>query len=267
MTVAQRTDLPVVILGGGVMGGALASGLLARGWSRVSVVEASEARRAELGLIEGLKVSSEASEVVPGAAVLALVVKPKDAAGALDTVGDLLDDGALVMSMCAGVPIGALAAHLPDRTPIVRVMPNTPAQIGLGMSALSAGEWVGADHLDLATRLMQAVGEAIVLPEALQDAVTAVSGSGPAYVFHLAEAMIEAGVQLGLTRDQASQLVRQTILGSAHLLAAGEHPTVLRERVTSPGGTTAAAIRELEAHGVRAAVADAIWAAHDRSRG
>ena len=116
-------------------------------------------------------------------------------------------------------------------------------------------------------RLMGAVGEVLVLPESRQDAVTAVSGSGPAYLFYLAEAMIEAGVQLGLTREQSGILVRQTLLGSAQLLAMGEHPAVLRERVTSPGGTTAAAIRQFDAHAVKAAVSDAIWAAHDRSRG
>ena len=141
------------------------------------------------------------------------------------------------------------------------------AQVGAGMAALSPNQAVADDQLQLAVRLMGAVGRVIVLPEALQDAVTAVSGSGPAYVFYLAEAMIEAGVQLGLTRQQSDELVRQTILGSAQLLAGGEHPAVLRERVTSPGGTTAAAIRQLDAHAVRAAISAAVWAAHDRSRG
>lgn len=267
-----RTEAPVVIIGGGVMGGAIASGLVADGWTNVSVVEASPERRVQLAENPGLRVVGELAEVIQGASVLALVVKPKDAPGVLDRVTALLSVThldqpiPLVMSMCAGVPIAALAAHLPPGTPIIRVMPNTPAQIGAGMAALSAGEGVDAERLGLATALMKAVGETIVLPESLQDAVTAISGSGPAYVFYLAESMIEAGVQLGLTREQAGTLVRQTILGSAQLLGAGEHPAVLRERVTSPGGTTAAAIRQLDAHAVRAAVADAIWAAHDRSR-
>ena len=145
--------------------------------------------------------------------------------------------------------------------------PLTPAQIGAGMAVLSPNSSVTGEQLELAARLMGAVGEVLVLPESRQDAVTAVSGSGPAYLFYLAEAMIEAGVQLGLTREQSGILVRQTLLGSAQLLAMGEHPAVLRERVTSPGGTTAAAIRQFDAHAVKAAVSDAIWAAHDRSRG
>lgn len=264
---APNADLPVVIIGGGVMGGALASGLVADGWTDVSVVEASPERRTQLAGNPGLRVTGELGDVVRDAAVVALVVKPKDATAVLDQVSQYLGEDALVMSMCAGVPIATLAAHLPQGTPVIRVMPNTPAQIRAGMAALSPGDTVDDGQLELATRLMKAVGESIVLPESLQDAVTAISGSGPAYVFYLAEAMIEAGVQLGLTRDQAGQLVRQTILGSAQLLAAGEHPAVLRERVTSPGGTTAAAIRELDAHAVRAGIADAIWAAHDRSRG
>lgn len=263
---SQGTDQPVVVIGGGVMGGAIAAGLVADGWTKISVVEASPERRAQLAANPGLRVSAEAGDVVAGASVVALVVKPKDATAVLDQICQHLDEQTLVMSMCAGVPIATLAAHLPSQTAIIRVMPNTPAQIGAGMAALSAGVFVDEAQLEVATRLMRAVGEVIVVPESLQDAVTAISGSGPAYVFYLAESMIEAGVQLGLTRDQASQLVRQTILGSARLLAMGEHPAVLRERVTSPGGTTAAAVRQLEAHGVRAGIADAIWAAHDRSR-
>lgn len=259
--------MSVVVVGGGVMGGALASGLVRDGWTRVGVVEAVPDRRAQLADELGIPVSGELADLVPGAKVLVLAVKPKDAGAVLDQASDLIEPGALVLSICAGVTITELAGHLPTGTPIVRGMPNTPAQVGAGMAALSPNPAVGDDQLRTAVRLMGAVGRVIVLPESLQDAVTAVSGSGPAYVFYLAEAMIEAGVQLGLTRQQADQLVRQTILGSAQLLAGGEHPAVLRERVTSPGGTTAAAIRQLDAHAVRAAVSDAVWAAHDRSQG
>lgn len=259
--------MPVVVVGGGVMGGAIASGLVRDGWRQVVVVEAMPARRAELAAEAGLTVVGEWGQVATAAEVVVLAVKPKDAGAALDELAPSLGSGTMVLSVCAGVTLAALAAHLPDATPIVRVMPNTPAQIGLGMAVLSPNPAVSDQQLDLASRLMAAVGEVITLPESLQDAATAVSGSGPAYVFYLAEAMIEAGVQLGLTRDQAGKLVRQTVLGAAALLATGEHPAVLRERVTSPGGTTAAAIRELEAQAVRGAVSDAIWAAHDRSRG
>ncbi|MGB3954088.1 MAG: pyrroline-5-carboxylate reductase [Brooklawnia sp.] len=261
------STLPVVVVGGGVMGGALASGLVRDDWTRVSIVEALPERRAQLADELGVPVSAELADLLPGAAVLVLAVKPNHAAAVLDQAFDLIEPGTLVLSICAGVTIAELADHLPAGTPIVRAMPNTPAQVGAGMAALSANQAVTDDQLQLAVRLMGAVGRAIVLPESLQDAVTAVSGSGPAYVFYLAEAMIEAGVQLGLTRQQSDELVRQTILGSAQLLAGGEHPAVLRERVTSPGGTTAAAIRQLDAHAVRAAISAAVWAAHDRSRG
>lgn len=263
----QHTSAPVVIIGGGVMGGAIASGLVDQGWTQVSVVEANPERRAELQQQGGLKVTGEVSEVLADAAVVALLVKPVDATKVLDQISGQLPPDALLMSMCAGVRIETLSEHLPAGTPVVRVMPNTPAQIGAGMAALSPNEQVATDQLELARELMGAVGDAIVVPESAQDAVTALSGSGPAYVFYLAEAMVEAGVQLGLTRADADRLTRQTILGSAQLMAGGEHPTVLRERVTSPGGTTAAAIRQLDAHAVRAGVSAAIWAAFERSRG
>lgn len=261
------STVPVVVIGGGVMGGAIASGLVRDGWTQVSVVEAAAARRAQLATEPGLTVSAALDDVVQGAQVVVLAVKPADATAALDQAARALPAGVLVLSVCAGVTLATLADHLPAGTPIVRVMPNTPAQIGAGMAVLSPNTAVTGEQLDLASWLMGAVGEVLVLPESRQDAVTAVSGSGPAYLFYLAEAMIEAGVQLGLTREQSGVLVRQTLLGSAQLLALGEHPVVLRERVTSPGGTTAAAIRQLDAHAVKAAVGDAIWAAHDRSRG
>ncbi len=260
-------DTRVVIIGGGAMGGAIAQGLAASGWTQVSVVEAVAERRAQLAANAALQVTDDPAAVVPGARVVVLLVKPKDAPAALDQLRAHLAPDAVLVSMCAGVPIARVAEHLPAGTPIVRVMPNTPAQVGAGMAVLSPAPGVADADLALAVELVGAVGATIVLPETMQDAATALSGSGPAYIFYVAEAMIEAGVQLGLTRDQASLLVNQTILGAGQLLVAGEHPSVLRERVTSPGGTTAAALRELDAHAVRAAFADAVWAAHDRSRG
>ncbi len=256
----------MTIIGGGVMGGAIATGLVADGWARISVVEASAERRAELARTPGLHVVASAAEELGSAQVVALVVKPGDAAGVLDQIAGQLSRGVLVMSMCAGIGLRVLAGHLPPGTPLIRVMPNTPAKVGAGMAVLSPNEHVSQEQLQLGIRLMSAVGAAIVLPESAQDAVTAISGSGPAYVFYLAEAMIEAGVQLGLSRADADQLTRQTIIGAGALLARGEHPGVLRERVTSPGGTTAAAVRQLDANAVRAGIADAAWAAFERSR-
>ena len=264
---AAPSPTRVAIIGGGAMGGALACGLAGNGWTGVRVVEALPGRRAELAEMGGFAVTGELAEAVDGAEVVCLLVKPKDVGTALAQLSRLLAEGTLVSSMCAGVSLATLAAGLPTGTPIVRVMPNTPAQVGKGMSVLSPGETVSTDQLELAVSVLGAVGRTMVLPESLQDAATAVSGSGPAYVCYLAEAMIEAGVQLGLTRGQATELVVGTIEGSGALLAGGQHPTLLRESVTSPGGTTAAAIRQLDAHGVRGAVSDALWAAHDRSRG
>lgn len=254
----------VVIIGGGAMGGSIATGLTTAGWDDVHVVEANPVRRAELAA-SGLDVTDHPGEVIEGADAVAVLVKPKDVDAALEELAPRLPAQAVVCSMAAGVSLDRLGAHLPDGVGIVRIMPNTAARVGYGMAALSANRHVTAAQLELARAIMDAVGTSVVVEERLQDAVTAVSGSGPAYLFYVAEAMIEAGVQLGLPRDVADTLTRQTILGSAHLLATGEHPSILRENVTSPGGTTAAALAELDSHAVRAGIAAAVRAAHDVS--
>ena len=165
-----------------------------------------------------------------------------------------------------GVPTARIEAALPAGVPVVRVMPNTPALVDEGMSVLSAGAHAGEEHLDEAEALLAAVGQVRRVPESQQDAVTALSGSGPAYFFYLVEAMVDAGILLGLPRALAADLVVQTALGAAVMMRdSGEHPVQLREAVSSPGGTTVAAIRELERHGVRAALMAAIEAAHARS--
>jgi pyrroline-5-carboxylate reductase len=171
------------------------------------------------------------------------------------------------VSLAAGVDTASIESQLPEGVAVVRVMPNTPAQVDEGMAAISPGTHAQPEHLERVTAILSATGRVVTVPERYQDAVTALSGSGPAYLFFVVEAMIEAGVHLGLPRDIATELVVQTMLGSAKLLReTGEHPTVLRERVTSPGGTTAAAVRVLEDHKVRAAFLGAIEAARDRSR-
>jgi pyrroline-5-carboxylate reductase len=168
--------------------------------------------------------------------------------------------------LAAGIPTRAIEKHIPDGVAVVRVMPNTPALVDEGMAAISAGTHCDDDHLATAEALLSTTGRVVRVPEKQQDAVTAISGSGPAYLFFVVEAMIEAGVHLGLPRTTATELVVQTVVGSAKLLReTGTHPTVLREQVTSPGGTTAAAIRELEDHKVRAAFITAMEAARDRS--
>jgi len=173
----------------------------------------------------------------------------------------------LAVSFLTIVPTGRIEAALPAGVPVVRVMPNTPALVDEGMSVLSAGAHAGEADLDEAEALLAAVGRVRRVPESQQDAVTALSGSGPAYFFFLVEAMVDAGILLGLPRALAAELIVQTAIGSAKMLRdSGEHPVQLREAVTSPGGTTIAAIRELESAGVRAAFLNAIQAAMTRAR-
>jgi pyrroline-5-carboxylate reductase len=250
------------------MGETLLSGLLRSGWTADQIVATDRRPERHTELVERYGVAmAENDEAVAEADTVILVVKPQDMATLLDEIRDSLKPDTLVVSLAAGVDTASIEARLPDGVAVVRVMPNTPAQVDEGMAAISAGAHSDETHLDRVTAILSATGRVVTVPERYQDAVTAISGSGPAYLFFVVEAMIEAGVHLGLPRDIATQLVVQTMLGSAKLLReTGEHPTVLRERVTSPGGTTAAAVRQLEDHKVRAAFLGAMEAARDRSR-
>lgn len=260
--------MSVAILGAGVMGESLLSGLLRSGYQPADLLVSSRRPERALELTDryGVEAVSNA-EAAKRADTLVLCVKPQDMGGLLDSIAPLMNSGQLVVSLAAGVTTAAIERRLPDGLPVVRVMPNTPALVDEGMAAISGGSSAREEHLQIATDLMSSTGRVIRVPEKQQDAVTAVSGSGPAYLFFVVEAMIEAGVHLGLPRSTATELVVQTVVGSAKLLReTGEHPTVLREQVTSPGGTTAAAIRQLEDHAVRAAFLTALEAARDRSR-
>jgi pyrroline-5-carboxylate reductase len=259
---------PLAILGAGVMGETVLSGLLRAGWHSDQIVATDRRleRQLELTTRYGIKML-ENTEAVAEAETVILVVKPQDMNDLLNEISQSIKPGALVVSLAAGVDTAFIESRLPEGVAVVRVMPNTPAQVDEGMAAISPGSHSNQDHLDRVTQILSATGRVITVPERYQDAVTAISGTGPAYLFFVVEAMIEAGVHLGLPRDTATELVVQTMLGSAKLLReTGEHPTVLRERVTSPGGTTAAAVRELEDHKVRAAFLRAMEAARDRSR-
>ena len=258
----------LAILGAGVMGETVLSGLLRAGWQPDQIVATDRRpeRQVELTAKYGIKMM-ENTEAVADAETVILVVKPQDMGDLLDELADVITPATLVVSLVAGVDTAYIESALVDGVAVVRVMPNTPAQVDEGMAAISPGSHSSQDHLDRVTAILSATGRVLTVPERYQDAVTAISGSGPAYLFFVVEAMIEAGVHLGLPRDTATELVVQTMLGSAKLLReTGEHPTVLRERVTSPGGTTAAAVRQLEDHKVRAAFIGAIEAARDRSR-
>jgi len=256
----------LAIIGGGKIGEALLSGLVRRGGpDGILVCERHPERAAELAERYGVPAVG-LEEAATRARVLLLAVKPQDIGSLLGRLGDVVDPGHLVVSVAAGVPTTTIEAALSDGVPVVRVMPNTPALVDEGMSVLSAGAHADEAHLDEAETLLAAVGRVRRVPEGQQDAVTALSGSGPAYFFYLVEAMIDAGILLGLQRELAADLIVQTALGAAVMLRdSGEHPVQLREAVTSPGGTTIAAIRELERHGVRAALIAAIEAAHARS--
>jgi pyrroline-5-carboxylate reductase len=257
----------LAIIGGGKIGEALLSGLIRRGGpDGILVCERSPERAAQLAERYGVP-AVELADAAARARVLLLAVKPQDIDVLLARLAGVVDDGHLVVSVAAGVPTTRIEAALPPGTPVVRVMPNTPALVDEGMSVLSAGSNAGEPHLDEAEALLAAVGRVRRVPESQQDAVTALSGSGPAYFFYLVEAMIDAGILLGLPRAVAAELIVQTAVGSAKMLKeSDEHPVVLREAVMSPAGTTISAIRVMEDHGVRAAMLAALEAARDRSR-
>ncbi len=259
----------VGLLGAGVMGEAILAAVLRGGTPAdlVTVAEPGAERAAVVAATHGVRTDLTPAQVAAVSETVIVAVKPKDVPDLLTAIGPHLRPGALVVSVAAGVTTDAMAERLPAGTPVVRVMPNTPAVVGHGAAAVCAGGAAGEQHLEAVVRLLAATGLVIRVTEADMDAVTAISGSGPAYVFYLVDALAEAGVLLGLTRSQSLDLARATFLGAAQMLVqTGEHPTVLRERVSSPGGTTVAALRQLDAHGVRAAVIAAAEAARDRSR-
>jgi pyrroline-5-carboxylate reductase len=251
----------LLIVGGGRMGEALLGGLRAAGRTGLAVAEVAAARRSELEAAHPGVLVAEAP--VPAASAV-LAVKPGDVPDAARAVAAAGCER--VLSVAAGVTTEAIEAAGGGRLRVVRAMPNTPALIGAGAAAISPGSAAGEDDLAWAEEILGAVGTVVRVPEKLLDAVTGLSGSGPAYVFLVAEAMAEAGVLAGLPRDVAETLAFQTLLGSARLLAEDPEPARLRAAVTSPGGTTAAGLRELERHGVRAAFLDAVTAAAARSR-
>jgi pyrroline-5-carboxylate reductase len=257
----------IAVLGAGKIGEALLAGLLHSGRNAADLVftERSAERSAELAQRYGIT-ALDVAECARRADVLVVAVKPQDIEPVLAELAPALRPGALVISLCAGLPTALYESRLPAGTPVVRVMPNTPMVVGEAMSAISPGRHAGPEHLAAAEEMLASVGQVVRVPESQQDAVTALSGSGPAYFFFLVEAMIDAGILLGLPRAVASKLIVQSAVGSAKMLAEGtEHPVILREAVTSPAGTTIMAIRELEKHGVRAALLAAIEAARDRS--
>nr|WP_300049316.1 pyrroline-5-carboxylate reductase [uncultured Nocardioides sp.] len=260
--------MSTAIIGAGVMGETLLSGLVRAGRrvDQLMVGEKRAERARELEERYGVAVVSN-RQAAAKADTVALVVKPQDMGDVLDEIAPDLRAGQLLVSLAAGITTSFIESRVPDGVAVVRVMPNTPALVDEGMAAIAPGSHCDESHLAEAESLMASTGKVLRIPEKQMDAVTAISGSGPAYIFFVVESMIEAGVHLGLPRATATDLVVQTLVGSAAMLReTGTHPVVLREQVTSPGGTTASALRELEVHRVRAAFLAAMEAARNRSR-
>jgi pyrroline-5-carboxylate reductase len=267
MTVDRRR---IAVLGTGRIGEALISGLLSSGWRGPDDIVAStrrEERATELVERYGIAATTSNVEAAAGAALVVLAVKPQDIDALLGEIGPAITTEQTVLTVAAATPTTTIERHLAAGVPVVRAMPNTPSTVHEGVAGLCAGAHADDAHVTLAEEALAHLGSVVRVPERYMDAVTAVSGSGPAYFALLAEAMIEAGLLLGLSREISTQLVVQTMLGTAKQLRDERmHPVELREMVTSPGGTTIAAIRVLESAGVRAAFLNAIQAAMVRAR-
>ena len=260
----------VAIIGGGRIGEALLAGLLSSGWrdaGEIVVSDRSEERVTELGDRHGVTATTSNAEAVEGAGLVVVAVKPQDIDWLLEEIGPLFRPEQTIVSVAAAIPTSHIEARIAPDVPVVRAMPNSPSTVHEGMAGICAGTHAGDEQLALAEEALLHLGRVVRVPERWMDAITAVSGSGPAYFALLAEAMIEAGILLGLSREISTTLVVQTMFGTAKQLRDERmHPVELRESVTSPGGTTIAAIRELEQAGVRAAFLNAIQAAMDRAR-
>ena len=260
----------IAILGTGRIGESLVAGLLSSGWREPDEIHATARRREradELRERHGVRATLSNAEAAAGSALVVIAVKPQDLDALLAEVGALLTSDQTVLTIAAAIPTAHIESRLAEGVPVVRAMPNTPSTVHEGIAGLCAGSHAGDEHLTLAEEALSHLGAVVRVAESAMDAITAVSGSGPAYFALLAEAMIEAGILLGLSREVSTQLVVQTMLGTAKQLRDERmHPVELREMVTSPGGTTIAAIRELESAGVRAAFLNAIQAAMVRAR-
>ncbi|WP_235880040.1 pyrroline-5-carboxylate reductase [Polyangium aurulentum] len=256
-------------LGGGSMAGALIRGLLHSSTVTADQIQASdvkEERRAELERVYGIKATDDNEALVRWADVVVISVKPQIVDRVLGSIAAGLGEGDLVVSVAAGVPIEAIEARLPSSARVIRSMPNTAAIALAGATAIAPGSHATREDVEVARALFEAVGRCVVLDESLLDAVTGLSGSGPAYVMLMIEALADGGVKVGLGRDTALLLAAQTVYGAAKLqLETGEHPGRLKDMVTSPGGTAIAGLHTLEAGGLRRTLIDAVEAAATRS--
>jgi pyrroline-5-carboxylate reductase len=260
----------IAFLGSGNMAGALVKGLLAAGAAAPADVFCTDTRKErleELKTKHGVRIGQDNAEAAAWADVVVLSTKPQVFDRLLPDVARGVKSSTLVISIAAGVPVAAIEARLPPSTRVVRTMPNTPCLVDAGATAIAAGTYASSDDVDLARKLFASVGVTVVLDEYLLDAVTGLSGSGPAYIFLIIEALSDAGVKMGLHRDSAQLLSAQTVLGSAKLLLeTGEHPGRLKDMVTSPGGTAIAGLHTLEAGGLRTTLINAVETATARAK-
>ena len=257
------------IIGGGAMGAAFAKGVVSSGVvkaDRVVVADVDEKRLSKLAKELGVKTTTDNLAAVKEAGIVLLAVKPGILLDVVEDIGKAVTTKQLVISIAAGVDSWPIQQRLPEGVGVIRAMPNTPCQIGAGAIGFSRGDAVTAEQVEAARKIFDAVGISHEVPEGLLSAVTGLSGSGPAYVYLIIEALSDAGVRVGLPRAIALKLAAQTVYGAARMvIESGEHPAVLKDMVTSPGGTTIAALDALEKAGLRSALFEAVKAARDRS--
>jgi pyrroline-5-carboxylate reductase len=258
----------VAVIGAGNMGKALIRGLLGSGWTNDQILATGPdpAKMEDLRETLGVQASTDNVKGAAFGETVVVAVKPQIIDGVLDEIAAALAEDALVISVAAGVPTSRIQAHLPDGQPVVRTMPNLPATVGYGATAMCAGEHARETHLATTRRLFESVGAVVEIEEGLMDAVTGLSGTGPMYVFQIIEGLSDAGVKVGLSREDAHELAMQTVLGSAVMAReSGQHPAELKDRVTSPAGTGIEALHAMERGGLRALLIDAVEVATERS--
>lgn len=265
------TDHTITIVGAGNIGRALVGGLMRSGAIDANRIRTTRRTRSALDELEalypGLVATTDNAAAVEGASIVVLSIKPQNAGEVVEEIRHHVAPDAVVVSVLAGVTTDALGRAFGQDLAIVRCMPNTPMIVDEGATAIAGGRFVTSDHLALARRIFEAVGTVEEVPESLMDAVTGLSGSGPAYVYMFVEALTDAGVKQGMPRPTAFRLATQTVYGAARLVReSGKHPAILRDEVTTPGGTAIAAVAELESHGLRTMLINAVATATARSR-
>ena len=264
------SDETVAVIGAGNIGRALIGGMISS--ELIDAEHVIATRRTVSALDEmaeefpGLRTTTDNAAAVQDASLILLTIKPQSRAEVITNIRDHVERDVLVISVLAGITTERLQLGFGQDQPVIRAMPNTPALVDAGATALSAGTYATDEHLENAQSIFEAVGDAVVVPEEHMDAVTGLSGSGPAYVYMFIEALTDAGVKQGMSRTDASKLAAQTVYGAAKLaIDTGKHPAILRDEVTTPGGTAIAAVSSLEEHGLRTMLINAVGTATQRS--